>query len=196
MFADNFRADWAVPRYFLHVDPGEGKPSNFGIVLGHLEKAENIETGERDSIVVIDLAYAVAARNDGEVDFIKAREILDIIISRFPVVYTSDRWNDVEYIQRIKGRVKGNDRLTVSWEHYEALKTTIYGRKIKIMHDSSLAKEELKRLGLRNGNKVVKGTGCTKDVADGLAAVTYNCLVGKFKKKMSSGRLATGVFGR
>lgn len=178
--SSSFRGKGGVHNYYLHVDVGIGKPSNFGIGLAHTEIMTDSISGEKRTVVVVDLAYAVTAKVDGEVDLSKARELLDVIIERFPIAsYTSDRWQDVEYHQRIKSRVRSVDRLIVGIEHYEELKTLIYNRQVRC-HSSNLGKackvspeEELKRLGLVNGRKVEKGVGYTKDISDCYDDQTY-----------------------
>lgn len=200
--SDKFRGRSDVPSYFLHVDVGIGKPSNFGIALVHPEVAKDTVSGEKKNIVCIDLAYAVTARIDGEVNLAKAREILDIIIDRFPIAsYTSDRWQDVEYQQKIKSKVRSVDRLIVDIEHYEELKTLIHNRQVRC-HTSFLGatckvspEEELKRLGLINGRKVEKGVGYTKDIADAIAAACYVAMH-RTARKLSVGRATYGLFSR
>lgn len=200
--SDDFRPKGGIAGYHLHVDVGEGKPSNFGIALGHAEFRYDSDTGQRRPFIVIDLAYAVTARIDGEVDYQKAREILDIIIDRFPIAhYSSDRWNDIEYMQKIRRKVKSAEKLTLELDHYNNLKTLIYEQQITC-HTSNLGafckaspEEELKRLGLVNGRKIEKGLGYTKDIADCIAAVSFKGL-NKVTRKLASGRLTSGVFGR
>lgn len=201
-FSDSFRPKGNITNYHLHVDAGAGKPSNFAFVLGHSEPKYDPITGERKNMVIIDLAYAVMARVDGEVDLIKARELLDIIIGRFPIdIYSSDRWNDIEYMQKIKNKVRTVERVVVDIEHYNALKILIHEGHIKC-HTSDLGascrvspEEELKRLGLRNGNKVEKGVGYFKDISDGIASVSFRCM-NRAAKRLVSGRITAGLMSR
>lgn len=201
--SDKFSPRGDIPSYFLHVDAGIGKPSNFGIALGHPEFRYNPETHQKEVFVVIDLAYAVQAKTDtGEVDLQRAREILDRIIDRFPIgCYTSDRWQDAEYQQKIKSKVRSIEKLVINIEHYNTLKVLIYDEKIKC-HSASLGinrmvspAEELKRLGLRNGIKVEKGLGYTKDIADCIAGCSYKC-IHKAVQAYPRARIMQGVFSR
>ena len=188
--ADWFQPDYNVRGYHLHVDVGAGRPSNFGVALGHTEFYT--ENGVRKSRVVIDLVYCVKPDERGEMNFKKARELLDQIINRFPIAcYSSDGWNDLEYMQKIRGRVGRVETLVVDREHYDELKVAIY-EKTLVCHHYPQAEEELKRLGIKNGDRIVKGTGYTKDLADCLAAVCYRCRVKTFTKYVS-GFATTGA---
>jgi hypothetical protein len=184
----------------MHVDVGGGKPSNFGIAIGHavpfVVANKDVGTGYTKSHrIVIDLAYAVRPMPNGEMNFRLARELLDTLIDRFHITcYSSDGWNDLEYQQRIRHKVDKVETFTVGKEHYEELKYAIYDGRFRC-HHYPLAEEELKRLGLKNGTKVIKGTGYTKDVADCLAAVTYRCR-DKVIKRHAVGFATMGVLAR
>jgi len=186
--------DYRVSGYHLHVDVGAGKPSNFGIALGH-PVVEISRDGTRHTKVVIDLAYAVKAQSNGEMNYRAARELIDAIIQKFPIAcYSSDGWNDLEYRERIRNRVGRVETLVVQKEHYDELKTAAYERAVSC-HYYPLVEEELKRLGLKNGEKVVKGTGFTKDVADCICAVTYRSMSRAVKHPVN-GFATTGLLSR
>ena len=191
--AEWFIPDYKVSSYYLHVDVGSGKPSNFGIALGHPE-VRTID-GQRKVVVVIDLAYSVKPRQNGEMNFSLARSILDYIIEKFPInCYSSDGWNDLEYMHKIKNNVGRVETIVVGKEHYDELKTAIYEKTV-VCHHSPQAEEEIKRLGIKNGDKIVKGVGYTKDLADCIAAVTYRCRVKSFNR-LATGWATVGVFGQ
>jgi hypothetical protein len=192
-------ASWFKPKYnveyHLHVDVGAGHPCNFGICLGHAEMLPDPETKENSPHLVIDLACAVKALPSGEMDFKKARELLDAIVRRFPVhTYSSDRWNDLEYMAKVRKKVQKVEGVVVDLEHYETLKTYIYMGRAKC-HYAPLLKDELRRLELKNGKKIDHGINFTKDVADCVAAVAHRC-VAKEIKKLPTGRAVAGVLGR
>ena len=190
--ADWFGPDYRISNYHLHVDVGAGKPSNFGIALGH--PVVYHENGVKKHKVVIDLAYSVKANANGEMNFKKAREIIDAIINKFPIAcYSSDGWNDLEYMQKIRNRVGRVETIVVDKIHYDELKTAIYEGSFEC-HASPQAEEELKRLGIKNGQKIVKGVGYTKDLADCLAAVCFRCRLKSFVKHVN-GFATMGVFG-
>jgi hypothetical protein len=182
--------------YYMHVDVGSGKPSNFGIAIGHMESIVDPETKETVRHIYIDFAHAIKpSKVTGEMDFEQARVLIRELLDRFPnVYYSSDMWQDAEFSAAIRRKVRKVSQLVVDKEQYDELKNYVYSRTIKC-HQMPLLSDELKRLELINGKKVAKGVNFTKDVADCVAAVAYNC-VERGVKRLPVGRNITGLMAR
>jgi hypothetical protein len=207
--------------YWLHFDAGLGRPSNFGIAVGHGEPVpferlqkikqahgEDANASDDPEIFVTDynvthvltkfdfMWHFAADPQLGEVDFEKVENfIVTQLVPRIPnLKITTDRWNSAQLIQRLK-RMGGNVKnFLVKDEHYYTMKNQLDFELID-GYWYEQAYEECRRLEKDPvRGRVAKGPNFTKDVADCLAAVTA-CVVEQGVHKASAGRnLSVGGF--
>lgn len=157
-------------QYRIHVDLSLKRDAT-GFCMGHNE----------GDTVVIDLMLRIKAPVGGEIKFAEIRAmILELRARGFDIVGISyDGWQSIDSRQILEQHgfqceVYSVDKDTCA---YDTLKEKIYEGKFKCYRYEPLF-EELKRLELVEGRKVnhppINGS---KDVADAVASVTYNCVV-------------------
>jgi hypothetical protein len=164
-------------KYFMHGDASYNHCSYY-ICLGHRE-------GEN---AVIDLLRGFKPTNQmGEIDVEMVKEFVLSVLDMFPnlELFTYDTWAAADLKQAIDKRGKKTDNLYVLKPQYEFLKEMIYANKLKCFFHTELM-DELKALELI-GDKVDHPVGGTKDCADTVAGVVWDCMMG------DSGVVAAGV---
>lgn len=164
-------------KYFMHGDASYNHCSYF-ICLGHRE-------GES---AVIDLLRGFKPTNEiGEIDVEMVKEFVMSVIDLYPnlELFTYDTWAAADLKQAIDKRGKRTDNLYILKQQYEFLKEMIYANRLKCFHSPVLI-DELKALELI-GDKVDHPVGGSKDCADTVAGVVWDCMMG------DSGITAAGV---
>jgi hypothetical protein len=164
-------------KYFMHGDASYNHCAYY-ICLGHREG---------DSVVVDILRGFKPSSQMGEIDVEKVKEFVLSVLDMFPnlELFTYDTWAAADLKQAIDKRGKRTDNLYILKQQYEFLKEMIYAGKLKCFHHSELM-DELKGLELI-GDKVDHPVGGSKDCADTVAGVVWNCMMG------DSGVVAAGV---
>lgn len=164
-------------KYFMHGDASYNHCAYF-ICLGHRE-------GDN---AVIDLLRGFKPTNQmGEIDVEMVKEFVMSVIDLYPnlELFTYDTWAAADLKQAIDKRGKRTDNLYILKQQYEFLKEMIYANRLKCFHSPVLI-DELKALELI-GDKVDHPVGGSKDCADTVAGVVWDCMMG------DSGITAAGV---
>jgi len=184
-FLDDFYPKDAYTPYFVHVDLALGKETGdaCGIAMGHLDGY--VETTAMNGIVekrpnvIIDYMESLRAEPGQELDFAEIRQIIFDLKSRgFNIrKVTYDGWQSKDSQQILKKKGINSEELSIdrSMEPYTALKEAILERRLDYYHYPKLIKE-LKTLEEIKGKKVDHAPTSSKDVADAVAGVVYNCI--------------------
>lgn len=181
-------------QHFMHFDAGLGKPSNFGIAVGHAEPCPHEYEDSKivHILTVFDFIYHFEVDPLlGEVDVERVSNfIADELVPYIPGLRVStDRWNSAQLIQRLRRKGISLRNLVVKDEDYEAFKNQLEYELINGYYYPQ-AYEEFRRLESdpRSG-RITKGPNFTKDVADCLAAVTSQ-IIERGVHKAQPGRAA------
>lgn len=184
-FTDTFYPEDPSVSYYIHVDLALGKETGdaCGIAMGHLSGYEEVRTMsgivERRPKIVIDYMEALRAEPGQELDFSEIRQrIFDLKSRGFAIKkVTYDGWQSRDSQQILKKKGINSEELSVdrTMEPYTALKEAIMERRLDYYYYQKFVKE-LKTLEEIKGKKVDHAPGSSKDVADAVAGVVYNCI--------------------
>ena len=158
-------------QYRIHVDLSLKRDAT-GFCMGHNES----------DVVVIDLMLRIKAPVSGEINFSEIRAmILELRVRGFGIVgVTYDGWQSIDSRQILQQHGFQCEVLSVDKDTcaYDTLKEKIYENKFRCYRYEPFF-EELKRLELVEGKKVnhPQTQGGSKDVADAVSAVTYQCVL-------------------
>ncbi len=169
--------------YYIHVDLAlnkNGKGDYAGLAMGRFNGSIiDPITGEKYSKVYIELVKRIDRGGGHEIDFSKIRQfIYDLQDFGFQVnLVTLDGFQSTDFMQILRTRGIRAEYLSVdkNLDAYLTLKEVINMKRIDI-YKHEILERELKHLELKKGGKVDHPAGFTKDVADALAAVVYNCI--------------------
>lgn len=163
-------------RHYIHIDLGRTKDA-CGMVMVHPDDAEDV--------VIADFVARFAVINNVEINFGEVRDVVYLLKARgFNIgMVTLDGWQSADTIQQltrrgIKAEVLSVDR---TLGPYETTKEMAYAGRLRIAKDAVLQRELL-QIEMVKGAKVDHPKNGSKDVADGLAGSTYNCVVNEFHR--------------
>lgn len=164
--------------YYLHGDPA-ARNDAFGLSLAH-------RLGDR---VIIDLAHGFEAVGGGEIDVEEIKNIILELIKRgFKIKKaTFDTWGAVVVWQALKAKGISPENLYVLKEQHDELKLAIYQDYLE-GHFPGKLRDEIKALLLLRGMKVDHPAGGSKDIADAVAAVTWQCMQEEVVEVASGGK--------
>lgn len=184
-FLDTFFPHNAYTPYFIHVDLALGKDTGdaCGIAMGHLDGYQQVRTTtgaiEQRPKIVIDYMDSLRAETGKELDFSEIRQIIFDLKGRgFNIKkVTYDGWQSRDSQQILKNKGVNSEELSIDRDMapYTALKEAILEQRIDFYRHAKFIKE-LKTLEEIKGKKVDHAPGSSKDVADAVAGVVYNCI--------------------
>lgn len=189
-FAPWFKAPDSLPRV-CHLDiayspNGDG----LGLVMGHVPEMIEIE-GERKPYIVIDMMMRIHAPEGREIFLGDVRRIIYMMRDelKFKIRFcTMDGFQSVDTKQQLERRRIGTDIVSVdrTLAPYEDLREAIYENRLDFPEymvqwradDTILTEIAVKELIelVDNGKKIDHPEDGSKDVADGLAGVTYTLM--------------------
>jgi len=164
--------DWFTGKgkqYRIHVDLSLKRDAT-GFCMGHNE----------EDTVVIDLMLRIKAPVGGEINFSEIRKMIFELRQRgFDIVgVTYDGWQSIDSLQILKENGFNCEVISVDRDTsaYDTCKEKINTGKFRCYRYEPWL-EELRRLELVKGEKVDHPPLCSKDVADAVSAVTYQCVL-------------------
>jgi hypothetical protein len=163
-FAENFRGKNF--KYFEHHDPSVSHDA-YAVCLGHMEK----------DFVIIDMVHRfLPPAEGGEIDIEKVKEFCDTLHERFPSLelITYDTWAASALMQSFSKKGFKVENLYIKKPQHDLLKEKIYSDKFRC-HKHRIFSKELTELEL-NGDKVDHPQDGSKDTADSVAGVVWNCV--------------------
>ena len=188
-FLESFYPENKFINYFIHVDLALGKENGdaAGIAMGHLDGYQQIRTSdgsvEQRPKIVIDYMDCLRAEPGKELDFGEIRQIIFDLKSRgFNIsLVTFDGWQSHDSQQIMKKRGIRSKELSVDRDigPYTALKEAILEKRLDYYYHEIFIKElkTLEEIAKGEGWKVDHATHSSKDVADAVAGVVYNCII-------------------
>ena len=174
-----------------------------GVVIGHIVGQRKIkrfdakrmeEVEESKPIIRVDLVLRVVAPPQGEIDIPRIRAIFYELQRAYGMQFgriTFDTYGSQESIKTMKDEGFNADLLSMDRDNtpYDILRTAIYDERILCYRVPVLEKELIQ---LERGDKKVDHPathGASKDLADALAGMVYNC-----EESWRSGEAARGLF--
>ncbi len=161
-------ADWFKSKdnhtYYEHHDPSVAHDS-YAIALGHQEKG----------IPIIDMIHRFTPEDVGEIDIEEVKEFCNELHTRFPNIekITYDTWAASALMQSFEKNGIKTENLYIKKPQHDLVKEKVYTGNFRC-HLHSVAQKELSELIL-SGEKVDHPDNGSKDCADAIAGVTWNC---------------------
>jgi hypothetical protein len=161
---ENFRSKNFT--YFEHHDPSVSHDA-YAISLGHVE-------GDK---IIIDLAHQILPKlQGGEIDTEELIAFCQMLHDRFPNVakITYDTWAASALMQNFTKKGLVVENLYIKKAQHDLLKEKFYSGNI-LSYKNAILEKELRELEL-SGDKVDHPISGSKDVADSVAGVVWNCI--------------------
>jgi len=188
--------------YNVHVDLSKRRDAT-GLVIAHNVAAIKVQrmnpksaqlVEESKPVIRIDLVLRIIAPKNGEVNIPRVRAILYELNRVYKIQFgriTFDTYQSQESVMTLRDEGFNADILSMDKDMtpYETLRTALYDERVQCYHNQILERELVQ---LEQGEKKIDHPathGGSKDLADALAGVIYNC-----EESWRSGEGARGLF--